>query len=441
MTSNHNEVIIGIQPDAIKCDSDDHHTVKIGFQKEIPIKASPAIVKYAKSQSCHDEKSGMGGRLKIFLEGKMVVEFSDRKEGEKRQWIPVSKKTYWPPPTSIASWNYDIPTPHSLASDDTSSVHSSSWHRETRYKQCSPRYIKHSSRDFYLKVPAGSRTKSIVQKLIAGRYGRRPFDPITFQENRKRHKSKKESLSEVIERLLQKLTKCKKIKDEIVSPRKRLLDKPRSNNVLVQKRTKPHNAFQAKMKEYDKKTSYSIDSILRKQEDKTVRARSVGTIEQQAGPSSVYSKRMPSPVVARRKQVSSPVPSSLQMPFVSASFDPTLHGYLLANQQELMRVISLQNTQVPVGFQYPYNVPLNAQFGMPSPYWPAFPAQTDVIQRPAPVNSPWQGSPQSTRRGTPEVNDLRESCLNKDSGEWRANSRNDLIKGDDKPLNLTKSSY
>ena len=283
--------------------------------------------------------------LLSFLEGKMVVEFSDRKEGEKRQWIPVSKKTYWPPPTSIASWNYDIPTPHSLASDDTSSVHSSSWHRETRYKQCSPRYIKHSSRDFYLKVPSGSRTKSIVQKLIAGRYGRRPFDPITFQENRKRHKSKKESLSEVIERLLQKLTKCKKIKDEIVSPRKRLLDKPRSNNVLVQKRTKPHNAFQAKMKEYDKKTSYSIDSILRKQEDKTVRARSVGTIEQQAGPSSVYSKRMPSPVVARRKQVSSPVPSSLQMPFVSASFDPTLHGYLLANQQELMRVISLQNTQ------------------------------------------------------------------------------------------------
>lgn len=36
----------------------------------------------------------------LLKDGKFILELSHRRDGEKMSWIPVPKKTYWPPPVS-----------------------------------------------------------------------------------------------------------------------------------------------------------------------------------------------------------------------------------------------------------------------------------------------------------------------------------------------------
>lgn len=37
------------------------------------------------------------------LDGKFILELSHRRDGEKMSWIPVPKKTYWPPPVTTST--------------------------------------------------------------------------------------------------------------------------------------------------------------------------------------------------------------------------------------------------------------------------------------------------------------------------------------------------
>lgn len=39
----------------------------------------------------------------FILDGKFILELSHRREGEKMSWIPVPKKTYWPPPVMTST--------------------------------------------------------------------------------------------------------------------------------------------------------------------------------------------------------------------------------------------------------------------------------------------------------------------------------------------------
>jgi hypothetical protein len=44
------------------------------------------IQQYGNSNTCY-----------YFADGKLIFELSHRKEGERTAWIPVPKKTFWPP--------------------------------------------------------------------------------------------------------------------------------------------------------------------------------------------------------------------------------------------------------------------------------------------------------------------------------------------------------
>jgi hypothetical protein len=37
------------------------------------------------------------------IDGKFILELSHRKEGDRTSWVPVPKKTYWPPPAAAGT--------------------------------------------------------------------------------------------------------------------------------------------------------------------------------------------------------------------------------------------------------------------------------------------------------------------------------------------------
>ncbi|PSN40601.1 hypothetical protein C0J52_10359 [Blattella germanica] len=80
-----------------------------------------------------------GGRLKFFKDGKFILELSHRKEGDRTSWVPVPKKTYWPPPGAAGTPRQESSTSLSV-SDDNSSVQSSPWQRDHCWKQSNPRH-------------------------------------------------------------------------------------------------------------------------------------------------------------------------------------------------------------------------------------------------------------------------------------------------------------
>ncbi|XP_069672499.1 protein hairless [Periplaneta americana] len=80
-----------------------------------------------------------GGRLKFFKDGKFILELSHRKDGDRTSWVPVPKKTYWPPPAAAGTPRQESSTSLSV-SDDNSSVQSSPWQRDHCWKQSNPRH-------------------------------------------------------------------------------------------------------------------------------------------------------------------------------------------------------------------------------------------------------------------------------------------------------------
>lgn len=39
----------------------------------------------------------------FYIDGKFILELSHRKEGDRNSWVPVPKKTYWPPPAAAGT--------------------------------------------------------------------------------------------------------------------------------------------------------------------------------------------------------------------------------------------------------------------------------------------------------------------------------------------------
>ena len=37
------------------------------------------------------------------VDGKFILELSHRKDGDRTSWVPVPKKTYWPPPAAAGT--------------------------------------------------------------------------------------------------------------------------------------------------------------------------------------------------------------------------------------------------------------------------------------------------------------------------------------------------
>lgn len=128
--------------------------------------------------------NNLGGRLKFFKNGRFILELARAREGEKVAWVPVPKKTFWPPQGSASSLStYRQESSASLSvSDDNSSVQSSPWQRDHTWKQTSPQRNKSVQCNFYfLNVNRRHAPKPQRNTCWLNRLTRSPYLPITDQ--------------------------------------------------------------------------------------------------------------------------------------------------------------------------------------------------------------------------------------------------------------------
>lgn len=127
----------------------------------------------------------IGGRLKFFKNGKVILELARSKEGSKNGWISVPRKVFRTPSATSSTVTPTLATSitcsknESLASlsfsDDNSSIQSSPWQREHSWKQQSPRKSISKAMSFYYQRPKiVILTKAAF--AIARRKHRRPYD-------------------------------------------------------------------------------------------------------------------------------------------------------------------------------------------------------------------------------------------------------------------------
>ncbi|XP_014088155.1 protein hairless [Bactrocera oleae] len=127
----------------------------------------------------------IGGRLKFFKNGKVILELARSKEGSKNGWISVPRKVFRTPSATSSTVTPTLATSitcsknESLASlsfsDDNSSIQSSPWQREHSWKQQSPRKSISDAMSFYYQRPKiVILTKTAF--VIARRKHRRPYD-------------------------------------------------------------------------------------------------------------------------------------------------------------------------------------------------------------------------------------------------------------------------
>ncbi len=257
-------------------------------------------------------------------DGKIVLELSDRRENGKTWWVPVTQKTYWPPPPPSCSTPGSTVRQESSASfsvSDESSVQSQSspWPRETRWKNQNPTkkrtpcdveefmfYIKDRERCRY----QWSQRRRPFHCTDQCHMGRNPKCGQCIAQWRKKSTTRS-SVAAITSQLLEKALSKKMMAtatpveriESLVSPRKRLLrdmEKVRlndrsSNSSSVLKKAKAimpatplptHSAavmaaaaaaaaaaavaahslqVLQPSKVYDRQSSYSIDSLLNKE--------------------------------------------------------------------------------------------------------------------------------------------------------------------------------
>lgn len=262
-----------------------------------------------------------------FTDGKIVLELNDRRENGKTWWVPVTQKTYWPPPPPSCSTPGSTVRQESSASfsvSDESSVQSQSspWLRETRWKNPNPTKKRTPSdvEGFVFAIKGRERCRS------QWRQRRRPFrltEQCHLGPNSEcgqcKVQWKKKSLARsgiasitprLVEKALSKkmLTTAAPIErmETLVSPRKRLLrdmekvrlnDKSSNSSSNVLKKAKAlmpatplptHSAAAMAAaaaaaaaahslqpsKVYDRQSSYSIDSLLNKERQEEAAAAS-----------------------------------------------------------------------------------------------------------------------------------------------------------------------
>ena len=233
------------------------------------------------------------------------MELSDRCEGGKTWWVPVTQKTYWPPPPPSCSTPGSTVRQESSASfsvSDDSSVQSQSspWQRETRWKNSTPLRAL-TSEGFILCIKSRERCRyQWTQRRRPfhwlGKCHVKPVGECSQCKVKWKSGTERPSLAIVTSRLLEKAlakkpsltsTEC------LVSPRKRLLrdmEKVRLNDrssspswnalkkakaVLPPTPLPTHSAAAVAAaaaahclqptKVYDRQSSYSIDSLLNKE--------------------------------------------------------------------------------------------------------------------------------------------------------------------------------
>ncbi|KAK6639695.1 hypothetical protein RUM43_007970, partial [Polyplax serrata] len=117
----------------------------------------------------------------LYDDGKFILELSHRRDGEKMSWIPVPKKTYWPPPVTTSTVTNSLrqeSTASLSVSDDNSSVQLSPWQRDHCWKQTSPRKaLSHDMTFVMIPFPRAFHVRK-ANSLTIKRMRRRPFDPI-----------------------------------------------------------------------------------------------------------------------------------------------------------------------------------------------------------------------------------------------------------------------
>lgn len=266
----------------------------------------------------------------IISDGKIVLELSDRRENGKTWWVPVTQKTYWPPPPPSCSTPGSTVRQESSASfsvSDESSVQSQSspWLRETRWKNSNPTKRRTSSEveGFTLYIKGRERCRyQWSQRRRPFRWTEqchvRPF-PECGQCKVQWKKKTRPGVVTVTTRLLDKALSKKMMAsttaaslermESLVSPRKRLLrdmEKVRLNdrsanqqscNVLKKAKAlmpatplpthsaavmaaaaaaaaaaavAAHSLQPSKV--YDRQSSYSIDSLLNKERQEEAQA-------------------------------------------------------------------------------------------------------------------------------------------------------------------------
>jgi len=266
------------------------------------------------SNSENKHKKSEGGRLQFYLDGKAILELSDRCENGKSWWVPVTQKTYWPPPApSCRTVRQESSASFSVSDDSSVQSQSSPWPRETRWKNTNPQCCPSSAVDEFSLHIKRSRQ---VRCLYAWKQRRRPHSlPERCHSGgsecvkcRVKWKSiQRLSLTLLTSQLADRATNKSCIKklvpstaaaaalDSLVSPRKRLLrdmekvrlnDRSSSPSWNAMKKAKavttpllpaahslpaPHagslggGGGGGPTKVYDRQSSYSIDSLLNKE--------------------------------------------------------------------------------------------------------------------------------------------------------------------------------
>ncbi|XP_055923535.1 protein hairless [Eupeodes corollae] len=111
-----------------------------------------------------NSRSGIGGRLQFFKDGKFILELARAKEGEKSGWISVPRKQFRSPSATSSTVTPTYPKNESSTSlsfsDDNSSIQSSPWQRDHCWKQSTPRRGISKEMCFYFK-----RSKQTVVSL------------------------------------------------------------------------------------------------------------------------------------------------------------------------------------------------------------------------------------------------------------------------------------
>jgi len=241
-------------------------------------------------------------------DGKVILELSDRYENGKSWWVPVTQKTYWPPPApSCRTVRQESSASFSVSDDSSVQSQSSPWPRETRWKNANPQRCSAAADEFMLHTKKSRQ----VRCLYAWKQRRRPYSlPERYHSGGECVKcrvkwklTQRTSLTVLASRLLEKATNtnCKKVPstpalDSLVSPRKRLLrdmekvrlnDRSSSPSWNAGKKAKavttpllPAHAAgsvaasaalpvppvgSGPSKVYDRQSSYSIDSLLNKE--------------------------------------------------------------------------------------------------------------------------------------------------------------------------------
>ncbi|KZS17674.1 Uncharacterized protein APZ42_016559 [Daphnia magna] len=297
--------------------------------------SSPLLHSKVKSEDGSDietkHKAPEGGRLQFYFDGKIVLELNDRRENGKTWWVPVTQKTYWPPPPPSCSTPGSTVRQESSASfsvSDESSVQSQSspWLRETRWKNPNPTN-KRTTSDVVTSDVEGFMFALKGRERCRYQWSqrRRPFrsieqchvgpnsECVQCKVGWRKKSLARPSVSAITSRLLEKALSKKMVAsavpieriETLVSPRKRLLrdmekvrlhDKSSSPSSSVLKKAKAlmpatplptHSAAAMAAaaaaavahslqpsKVYDRQSSYSIDSLLNKERQEEAAAAS-----------------------------------------------------------------------------------------------------------------------------------------------------------------------